>query len=627
MALANGTVFAIQDTATTGNVNGAGFNPANANFPTDLAATSANTASPVVTSATYSFVAGDVGAWIYIKTGTNWTPGWYQIASVSAGAATLSAAIGAAVLSFSVQGVTTYNTIVGCATTASPTAGTYGVDYSQQDTAKINAIADFAAVGASTTLTSVTAGFTPVMVGNFFHQTTTGTGAFGLVGWYEIVSYSNATTVVLDRTPNSGTASVNCTGYVGGAGRFNGLEATFLAMIPANSTIWVKKGSYTVSGAVAGTNANATNILPNFFVGYKAIRGDVCNGTDQPQLLGGSGNQITFGNNQSLKNIQVRSSLNGNTLTIGTAAAFINGKVINSNVGGGSAMGLNVGAGNCVCKDSELVCQSGVAASTNSTTLCQFIGNYIHDSVTGISANNGGITIIGNLFEANKTAAITQSSNGNVIMNNTVYGAATPLGIGINLTAANSNNNKIINNNLVGLATGISATGAAGNNLAQCNNFFGNTTDVTNWTKDSSDTALDPQFSAVSQFSGTTATSATTVLTDAAADFSTVADGFDYLHTISGTGVTVATFLITSHTTTTLTVNGTLGTSSAGNVVYFVTHGHNFAPGTNLKGIGAPNFTQATNSFDTSYPDIGAIQRQETSGSGGMIQSRVFTGQ
>jgi len=37
--------------------NGAGFDPANASFATDLAATSANTLRPVVTSATYNFAA------------------------------------------------------------------------------------------------------------------------------------------------------------------------------------------------------------------------------------------------------------------------------------------------------------------------------------------------------------------------------------------------------------------------------------------------------------------------------------------------------------------------------------------------------------------------------------------
>ena len=83
MALAAGTIWESRASATTGNVNGAGFNPANAAAVTDLTtdANTANTNSPVVSSATYTFVAGDVNAWLYIVSGTNWTPGWYQIAS------------------------------------------------------------------------------------------------------------------------------------------------------------------------------------------------------------------------------------------------------------------------------------------------------------------------------------------------------------------------------------------------------------------------------------------------------------------------------------------------------------------------------------------------------------------
>ena len=49
----------------------------------------------MITWTNYSFVAGDVGSLLFIKSGTNWIPGWYPIASVLAGVATLNAAIGA----------------------------------------------------------------------------------------------------------------------------------------------------------------------------------------------------------------------------------------------------------------------------------------------------------------------------------------------------------------------------------------------------------------------------------------------------------------------------------------------------------------------------------------------------
>src|ERR1700677_5124809 len=99
MALSAGTIYEVRSTATSGNVNGGGFNPANPNGLTNLATTTGtgNTASPVVSSASYNFAAGDVGAWLYVQGGTNWTPGWYQIASVASNKATLSAGVGQAI--------------------------------------------------------------------------------------------------------------------------------------------------------------------------------------------------------------------------------------------------------------------------------------------------------------------------------------------------------------------------------------------------------------------------------------------------------------------------------------------------------------------------------------------------
>ena len=83
MALAATAIAEVESAGS--DTNGGMFNPGNANFPTDLTtdANTANTASPVVSSASYNFVAGDVGAWVFVKSGSNWTPGWYKISSVA----------------------------------------------------------------------------------------------------------------------------------------------------------------------------------------------------------------------------------------------------------------------------------------------------------------------------------------------------------------------------------------------------------------------------------------------------------------------------------------------------------------------------------------------------------------
>jgi hypothetical protein len=63
---------------------------------TDLASTSGTTNPSVVTSATHSFVAADVGNILRVTAGTSWTAGFYQIVSVAGGAATLDRAVGTA---------------------------------------------------------------------------------------------------------------------------------------------------------------------------------------------------------------------------------------------------------------------------------------------------------------------------------------------------------------------------------------------------------------------------------------------------------------------------------------------------------------------------------------------------
>src|SRR5262245_15878555 len=124
MALAATTIWAVDTGGDDTNFSGA-FDPGQtAGMFTDGAATSATTSAPVFTSASYNFVAGDAGAWLYVASGTNWIPGWYKIASVSLNAATLTATIGQAVKSTSGV-VSGPSTATGCATTGSPTGATW----------------------------------------------------------------------------------------------------------------------------------------------------------------------------------------------------------------------------------------------------------------------------------------------------------------------------------------------------------------------------------------------------------------------------------------------------------------------------------------------------------------------
>lgn len=238
---------------------------------TDGAATSATGASPVFSSASYNFVAGDVGAWVFIASGTNWTPGWYKIASVAANAATLSAAIGAAVKG---SGATTSaivpNTVAGCATTASPTGATWSIDYSQQAAAQF-AYTDLASAGAGLTVSSAAKPFAKQHVGNSLVITG---GTNFTTGRYVIASVAAAVATVVGAANITTGAGASGTGGQGGALASPGQVG---AHVVATNRIFIKTGTYTVTSAstniAVGCLASALATIE--IEGYSSVRGDL----------------------------------------------------------------------------------------------------------------------------------------------------------------------------------------------------------------------------------------------------------------------------------------------------------------------------------------------------------------
>lgn len=172
-------------------------------FPTNGAATLATSAAPVFTSASYNFVAADVGAYVYIKSGTNWIAGFYEIVSVAANAATLDRA---------------------CASVASPTSATWGVDYSRLDAPRFT-ISD--AVIDGTTSTKFTSSGHPVGP-NFVGNTVQFTSGLGFFRQQVVVMSTSGTTATCDRS--LGTLS-----STGGAAVVGGVRDTFVA--PGETTL------------------------------------------------------------------------------------------------------------------------------------------------------------------------------------------------------------------------------------------------------------------------------------------------------------------------------------------------------------------------------------------------------
>jgi hypothetical protein len=240
--------------------NGGGFDPSQtAGMLTDGAATSATGTAPVFSSASYSFVSGDVGAYVYIASGTNWIPGWYKISSVAGGAATLDATAGHALLA--AGSISTTN---GCATTGSPSSATWSIDYSCQSSAQVS-FTDLV-IGATTThLTSAANPFGAQWVGNIL-QVTSGTNF--TTGFYCIQSISSGA-AVMDRSVGTAAAS-------SGHAAMGGAWATWAhltTMVPVGgNTVWQKgtiaiTSQQTISSApTAGTHLSIR--------GYGTYRGD-----------------------------------------------------------------------------------------------------------------------------------------------------------------------------------------------------------------------------------------------------------------------------------------------------------------------------------------------------------------
>jgi hypothetical protein len=257
----------------------------------------------------------------------------------------------------------------------------------------------------------------------------------------------------------------------------------------------------------------------------------------------------------------------------------------------------------------------------NSGTVLNCSGN---NSNIGIQVTGASCPVIGSLSFANKTSAIDLGAGGStqqgVIVGNTLYGSASKRGTGI---AAPTTNKQfgIINNIITGFTTGISHADSGADVLYLDNNdFYNNTTDVTNCAKGASDIALDPTFTSVTERSGTTATTtAGNHLVDSTATFSTWGvTTSDFVCIVSGTGPTAGVYQIASvDSETQITTTQTLTANATANKVWTILKGNNFAIGTNLKAAGYPGVFPGA--LTTGYTDIGAVQRQEVAsgGSGG----------
>lgn len=369
-----------------------------------------------------------------------------------------------------------------------------GTDYTLQDAAQVHSTDGVST--ASTNFTSVTGGFTDAMKGNFLHLTAaTGTPT---VGWYEIVSVTDANTIVLDRV--SGTYTL-ADFYIGGAMSLNStLDDDFFEIVhaPDGSTVYIKSGSYTLGESML-TTGGGSSTAPVQVLGYNATRGDNPTGADRPTIDCTASFSIAtgIGDYWIFKNL----ILTGGSSQVlwsdgigGLGNIYENLKITNTS-GTANRTALLGGGGGLVI-NCELVSTNGYGLRVDGTV--RVIVNYIHDSVIGIYNASGGITGIFNIIESCSTAAIQLGSaeNDHNFFYNTLYGAETPAGIGFHLPTTTSIRCRFVGNIIYGFTTGASGGSNTTSNFWDYNDFYNNTTDRTNVTAGDNDLAVDPQFTA-----------------------------------------------------------------------------------------------------------------------------------
>lgn len=375
MAFTAGAYWEVQSGGSDS--SGGGFDTGVAGFLADWAIASANTSAPVVTSASYNFVAGDVGAWFFLKSGTSSIPGWYIIVSVASNAATLNATIGQGVL-FNATGTNgTPSTVLGCGTAASLTSQTGGIDFSQQAAAEI-AYADML-VGATTTqFTSVTNPVNKRIIGNIINVVSGAT--------VQRVAVTATTTITATCDKSLGTAAQVGVGNLGGAFLSPALPASVAI---ASNNIFIKSGSYSITSASTNVAGGCwlSSVVPIRLEGYGSIRGDL--GTAPVLTASGISTFIVIAASagsvgQTIRNLTVDCA----GLTASTAFQH------------GTGIGVNLFAKNCTnggfastsltgvlirCRATG--CSAVAAFAGASCILCQAYGNTITGFITVASSN------------------------------------------------------------------------------------------------------------------------------------------------------------------------------------------------------------------------------------------------
>lgn len=355
------------------------------------------------------------------------------------------------------------------------------VDYTQQDAAE-GTWTNLSSDGAGTAITDDDAGgnFTAAMVGNTIHMAAG--GGFS-AGFYEIVTFSGVNDVVIDRS--AGASASSGAGVVGGAvSEIDDLKDPGW-MFTIGNTIWVKAGTYTLTAHLSIQYGGSASLRLSV-LGYNSSRGDNPTGNDRPLFAGGANYYVEMGNYQVTKNFRIEGSYGGAILRVDSYSYTQNCSVIQTTastwVGGIQTWGANA-----VIIDCEVVNTNGWAIFAENDVGTLVHGCYIHDSKGGIAIAGSGC-IVFTICDTCSDYGIRVYVNLGFIMNCVLYNC----GVGIDgVTYLNWHVHNCI---ITGCTTGVQKTTLNTSWYLNYNNWYGNTSDVTNVLKGDQATAVDPLF-------------------------------------------------------------------------------------------------------------------------------------
>jgi hypothetical protein len=368
--------------------------------------------------------------------------------------------------------------------------GSSGTDWSQQNAAQYS-VAD-GVLNGTATVTSATAGFGADVVGNIVYIA----GA-----WYQIVSRTNATTIVLDRATGSGTGQ---TINIGGA---LDLCATAEPLLTAGMTLWIKAGTQTITSNLALANSGDSTNGPISWRGYDQVRGDhtgnrplITASTNSVDLIRGSTSQET--NCRIFDNINWSSTAGtpGNGICTGTGAfgmrflvvsnckiSGVKNGFIGDNATYNSFLGLylaNVEITSCT-----------VDGIRNTSAPMTFDGCYVHGNAgyglnllsnpgTPGSSGIAGISFNSSVFYSNSLgganlseAGVLSTSGCQIVLDHSVF--VSNGGDGVKSGVANANLVLFSSENCIVYGNsgyGVNITNAAALVVVNRNNAYGNNT-------------------------------------------------------------------------------------------------------------------------------------------------------